>query len=117
MKNVCNSLVGKTGGGQTLNLGSNCYTESTIIHEFMHAFGVHHYQNRPDRDQYVTIHEDNIDSDNISPINWDLEHGSNTYGTEYDMKSFMHYRALDGSKNGKPVITLKVYFGPDHANC
>ena len=103
------------GGGQTLNLGSNCYTESTIIHEFMHAFGVHHYQNRPDRDQYVTIHTENIRSD-INLINWNLEKGSDTYGTEYDVKSFMHYGATAGSKNGNPVITSKVYYFLDHVS-
>ena len=60
-----------------------------VIHEFIHAFGFHHEQTRPDRDNYVEIIFENI-------ING-LEHAFNkftnslTYGAHYDGYSVMHY--------------------------
>ena len=104
--------------GQTLNLGydfsngANCYTEDTIIHEFMHALGVHHYQNRPDRDDYVWVFTDNIQE--WAAHNFDLEAESETFGTEYDEESFMHYRAFitDPSfvfDTNQPVMQSKVF--------
>lgn len=64
----CNGPVGMQGyGAQVLNLkpGAPGYYDcgqivETVIHEIMHALGCHHEMVRPDRDQYVTIVEDNI---------------------------------------------------------
>ena len=60
----CTSPVGRQGGIQSLSLafGENarCDSMATVMHEFLHALGVHHTQTRPDRDDYVTILKDNI---------------------------------------------------------
>ena len=45
----CSSQVGKYGGEQLLTLGPYCYNDKTVAHEFIHAFGFWHEQNRPDR--------------------------------------------------------------------
>ena len=57
----CSSHVGRHGGIQTLKLSQRCaLREKTVFHEFMHAIGVHHYQQRPDRDEYMTINWTNM---------------------------------------------------------
>ena len=104
----CWSYVGKRGGQQLLNLQPNgCMSSRTIQHEFMHAIGMYHMQSRPDRDQYVTIHFDNIQSG--KEHNFQLLSNTLTFDTEYNARSFMHYPwwgfAIDGSK---PTISSKV---------
>ena len=101
-------MVGKRGGQQTLNLQPNgCMSSRTIQHEFIHALGMYHMQSRPDRDQYVTIHFDNIQSG--KEHNFQLLSDTLTFNTNYNARSFMHYPswgfAIDTSK---PTISSKV---------
>ena len=37
-----------------------CLCVGTVIHELGHALGMNHEQSRPDRDQYVTVHWNNV---------------------------------------------------------
>jgi len=55
----------------------------------MHAIGVHHQHNRPDRNKYVTINLNNIDS--RSAYNFDEAANSLPYGVPYQYRSVMHY--------------------------
>ena len=77
------------------------------MHEFMHALGLFHMQGRPDRDDYVEIKFDNIQSG--KEHNFQKCDECLTYGVPYDAKSFMHYEywafAVDQSK---PTIVSKV---------
>lgn len=101
----CSSYVGMIGGAQRLKLAKGCRHKRTIIHEFGHAIGFYHEQARPDRDDYVTIHEENI-KDGKSH-NFDKKEDSKVTdrGVAYDYSSIMHYGAKAFSKNGEITIT------------
>ena len=100
-------MVGRRGGRQTLSLASGgCYRAGTIAHEFIHALGFHHEQNRPDRDKYVKINFNNIRSAN--KYNFHVQRSTTTFDVPYDGKSVMHYSSTAFSKNGRPTIESKV---------
>jgi hypothetical protein len=56
-----NSFVGRVGGVQALNMVSWSF-RYIICHEFLHALGVWHEQQRSDRETFVTIVSANIQS-------------------------------------------------------
>ena len=93
----CSSFLGETGGGQDLKLGSGCRSKSTIQHEFMHALGIHHEQNRSDRNQFVTINFNAIRAGREN--NFERESGS-VLGSPYEYGSVMHYSSRAFSKDG-----------------
>jgi hypothetical protein len=70
----CSSYVGRDGEfsylkeGQIITLegsqggGGHCIWSSTIQHEMMHALGFQHEQSRPDRNDYVDVVMENVES-------------------------------------------------------
>ena len=58
----CLSYVGRIGGHQPIYLDDRC-GQTEITHELMHVLGFVHEQSRPDRDQYIKIHWENIQLD------------------------------------------------------
>ncbi|XP_057607875.1 meprin A subunit alpha [Chionomys nivalis] len=105
----CWSMVGDQHVGQNLSIGSGCDYKAIIEHELLHALGFYHEQSRTDRDDYVTIHWDEILPD--------YEHNFNTYddntitdlNTPYDYESVMHYAPFSFNKNESiPTITTKI---------
>ncbi|KAI3387439.1 hypothetical protein SNEBB_004345 [Seison nebaliae] len=104
----CSSHVGKrvSGGWHTINLSSSgCMSERTIQHETMHAMGFRHEQSRPDRDNYVKIHWENIKTGKEHNFNKYSTYSTKTYGLAYGFDSIMHYFASAFSKNGLSTIT------------
>jgi len=85
----CSSNVGKLGGEQFLTLDDGCFSDGTIIHEFIHAFGFYHEQNRADRDKYVEIKEEFIKGN--KEHNFKKRTNTLTFGLPYDGLSIMHY--------------------------
>ena len=53
-------MVGDQQGRQNLSIGTGCDYKAIIEHELLHALGFYHEQSRTDRDDYVTIHWDEI---------------------------------------------------------
>jgi len=110
--NGCRSNVGRISWmkSQHLNLAPGCYTDGTIIHEFIHALGFHHEQTRRDRDQYVTVDEQGIRrklGDRFYEANYGIKKDSLRYGVPYDGKSLMHYSAQDLG-NGRKSMTSRM---------
>lgn len=103
----CQSEVGFQNKVQELNLGSGCTRQGKIQHEFLHALGFFHMQNRSDRDEYITVNKDNIKSG--AQINftkhqpWLIKH----FGLPFDYSSIMMYGGYFMSRNGKKTIVTK----------
>ncbi|CAG7784928.1 unnamed protein product [Allacma fusca] len=87
----CSAHVGKTGGQQFINLEPGCFNggHTITMHETIHALGIGHEHNRPDRDNFVIIYYDRIMPEHRYAFEKD---DSNTFGVPYDYSSIMHYR-------------------------
>ncbi|XP_065576370.1 zinc metalloproteinase nas-7-like [Artemia franciscana] len=109
------SQIGRIGNVQVVNLqtpecsycGSCVLYTGTPIHELMHAIGFYHEQSRWDRDDYVTIFEENIDADFLYAFNKYDEDRITAFGQPYDWSSVMHYSEYAFSNNGEPTIVSK----------
>lgn len=98
----CWSYVGRVGGSQQLSLGSTCGNMKLMLHELMHSIGFYHKHSQHDRDQYLTIHWNNIQEkareqfDKI-PFWW-----TRTF-TDFDFMSIMLYGPRLFSADGRSV--------------
>ncbi|XP_039624323.1 uncharacterized protein LOC120538842 [Polypterus senegalus] len=99
----CYSYIGRSGGSQLVSLDSACIRLGPGVaqHELMHALGFYHEQTRPDRDSYVKVIYDNIDT--VFADNFQIREG-NLQGIPYDYASIMHYSNKAFSKNGDPTM-------------
>lgn len=95
------SLVGyKKGSRAEINITAFWWRQEEwmIVHELGHVLGFHHEHQRWDRDDYITVHFDNIkpgrasDYYSIPQTNWIVS------STPYDYRSIMHYRICWASK-------------------
>lgn len=93
--------------GQRISLADGCYGRGTTLHEVMHALGIDHEQNRPDRDHFV-----HLDWSNIHPNkkhNYEILQGKEWIDTghDYEYNSVMHYDgydfAIDRNKPGAKI--------------
>ncbi|XP_035215182.1 zinc metalloproteinase nas-4-like [Stegodyphus dumicola] len=107
---ICHSKLGRGNGGvRDVSLGDGCYKLGTVIHELIHSIGVHHEQSRSDRDQYITIHWENIKKGGEHNFQ-KRKHVKNNLLLKYDYNSIMHYGSMSFSKDkrrGLKTITAK----------
>jgi len=98
--------VGRSSGFiQPVSIGCGCGTQSIILHEIGHVVGFWHEQSRPDRDKYVTVHQQNIHPGYES--NFKITTNIDSLGVPYDFNSIMHYRATAFAKPRTITISTK----------
>ncbi|GAA4274808.1 hypothetical protein GCM10022258_41040 [Aquimarina gracilis] len=104
----CSSSVGMIGGRQNINLADGCSTGSTI-HEIGHAVGLWHEQSRADRDNWITIQWQNIQSGKEHNFQTYVQRGrdGDEYTNSLDFGSIMMYSSRAFSKNNQRTITKK----------
>ena len=90
------------GGQQTISLGAGCST-GNAIHEIGHTVGLWHEQSREDRDLFVAINWQNIQTGMSAQFNQHITDGDDLGG--YDYGSIMHYPRTAFSSNGQETIT------------
>ena len=100
----CSSHVGlvNKNSGQNISVGINCATLGHVAHEIGHALGFWHEQSRHDRDSYVRVLTENIQS--LLESNFQIQELERARGVPYDLSSLMHYDGFRFSKNGLPTI-------------
>ncbi len=117
----CSSQYGYQPQSQMyINLASDCLSQEVIHHEIMHRLGFMHEHQRPDRDNYIIVLEDNFDFEGFDENTFSHPLPAFTAASniaritdEYDFMSIMHYRNRAFSKNGEPVFNRKVR-DPEH---
>jgi hypothetical protein len=84
--NINSSAVGMQGGEQIVEIDAWSYPY-VIVHELMHAIGIYHEQQRSDRDNYIRINWDNIQSG----LEYNFTSRVARPHGDYDFDSLMHY--------------------------
>uniref|UniRef100_A0A914VKP1 Metalloendopeptidase n=1 Tax=Plectus sambesii TaxID=2011161 RepID=A0A914VKP1_9BILA len=93
-KDGCASTVGRSRfafNGQEVFLSDGCYNPGTIRHELMHTLGFYHEQSRTDRDNYIRIIWENIESGLEDQFEKNNYREVSNLGSSYDYGSLMHY--------------------------
>ncbi|XP_060082578.1 zinc metalloproteinase nas-4-like [Ylistrum balloti] len=106
----CHSPVGHHRGRGDVSLGHGCESKGTAMHEFLHVLGFFHEHERYDRDNYVTVHLENVVQSNQKDYSKETTRQMNTLGVSYDYGSIMHYGAYAfAADKSKPTMTPKSH--------
>jgi len=100
-------LFGAKPEWQIISLDSEGCTgnaQPTLQHEVMHALGFYHEHQRPDRDDYITLHDDNIDPILLDQFTKLPTSGWSNSEHPFELGSVMTYCSRCG---GNPAMTIK----------
>ncbi|XP_026764234.2 astacin-like metalloprotease toxin 5 [Galleria mellonella] len=102
----CYASVGywSTRGVHTLNLANGCFRHVVIIHEWLHVLGFLHMQSTYNRDDYVRIMWENIESGKEHNFDKYESNLVSNHALPYEYTSCMHYGPYGFSVNGQPTI-------------
>uniref|UniRef100_A0A7E4V078 Metalloendopeptidase n=1 Tax=Panagrellus redivivus TaxID=6233 RepID=A0A7E4V078_PANRE len=107
----CYTTVGRQLGKNVVMLEANdvatCVEHDIVVHELMHAIGLWHEHMRSDRDEFIKVHYENIDTTYHSQFNKIPDNESTTYGVRYDYRSVMHY-AKDAFGTNSRALTMET---------
>ncbi|XP_074133484.1 meprin A subunit beta-like isoform X2 [Sminthopsis crassicaudata] len=104
----CFSLVGNEHfGRQEISIGYLCDKIGIVQHELFHILGFVHEQSRPDRNDYVTIREDNILPGKESNFNYYSDKLLEFLNVPYDYISLLHYPQDAFQKGSEPTIVTR----------
>ena len=91
---------------QKVTLGPGCVYLPIVLHEIGHAVGFYHEHSRPDRDEYISVIDGNVQNRFISAFN--TVPNGNTLNYGYDYASIMHYSATTFSvANTDAIVSTK----------
>lgn len=98
----------RVSGSNPVTVEINALTRGQICHEMGHAFGLEHEHQRPDRDGYVEVLEENIVPGNEALFA--IAGGATMHGA-YDFESVMHYgRNVLAKQPGLDTLQAKPGF-------
>lgn len=104
--------IGGTPYGQNILFNIKSWNDKfVIVHELGHTLGLLHEHQRPDRDNYITVHADKIRSEaqgayTIAPVS------VGQIRDQYDYESVMHYDPTQGN-NSPSARTFNIAQGED----
>ncbi|KAJ1361039.1 Astacin (Peptidase M12A) [Parelaphostrongylus tenuis] len=87
----CWAHLGRIGGTQFMSLGDGCGYIGLGLHELCHTIGLYHTQSRHNRDNYITLHHENLAYDWHDQFNKESESTNYNYNITYDYGTVMHY--------------------------
>ncbi|XP_070576385.1 blastula protease 10-like [Ptychodera flava] len=90
-----------------------CQSEGIALQEIGHSIGLMHEHVRDNRDAFVSINEENIQSGREGNFEKRAPFNINTNLILYDVCSVMHYNSMAFSENGQPTIVANY---PDYKN-
>lgn len=100
-----------------VNLDDACYGNvfpgvddySALLHELLHVYGLIHEHQRIDRDDFLTIHWERMQSGSAGQF---VRLAINYSQSPYDFRSIMHYHRFAFSTSQLPTLTPRGYDGP-----
>jgi Astacin (Peptidase family M12A) len=106
----CVSEKGRIGGPQSVTLENpKCMKRGVVMHELIHTLGFTHMQNHNARDEFITVHFENVVKGKENNFRRASAEKWTNFNTDYDYNSIMHYSKYAFSKNpnDKSMITME----------